>query len=238
MILSTQAIYLPQYFDAAWVYDCMNMDGEGGTLSNFSGVATQNDLSWNARNLSQSTGGLRPTYRVRTFNTAQNSIIFDGNRWLTGSNISYAGEMTIIFLGNIEVASATRYFVSYGTDGVCFGAGSATFRKLQFIVNSSDILTTSADQFSGTTYAVMTAVLKNEGGNWSVDFYKNGVFIENIASTSGPDASADQFFIGARAASTDAWIGGIALIAGWHRVLTSWELNMMHQVFKVRGNIT
>lgn len=238
IITQNPGIYLPQYFGAQVYFDSMNMDGNGGVLSDFSSVSTQSDLSGNGRTITQATGASQPQYRTEVVNTTGNSVIFDGSRYMSGSNISYAGQFTIMFLGTLDVLSATRTIFSNGsTNGISFSAGAASFRKLVFTCNGVGSAVSSADQYNTGQFAVMTAVLKNNAGSWSVDFYKNGTFIENVAIAGGPNSSADPFYVGAINASSQMWIGQNVMLATWPRVLSSFELNMMHILFKTRANL-
>jgi hypothetical protein len=240
MIINQNAlVYLPQYFGAQFYFDSMSMDGNGSVMSNFSSVSTQSDVSGNGHTITQGTGANRPQYRTSVINTSGNSVLYDGARYLSGSNISYAGEFTIMWLGTLDVTTAVRTIFSNGsTNGISFGAGGASFRQIIFSCNGVGTATSSANQFNAGQYAVMTAVLSNNAGNWSVDFYKNGTFIENVAMAGAPNASADPIYVGAIDASSNRWVGAHTMLAGWARVLTTWELNQMHLFFKRRAALT
>jgi hypothetical protein len=238
MILPTQPLYLPQHFGAQVYFDSMSMDGAGSTLADFTSVSTQSDLSGNSRTITQATGANQPQYRTQVINTAGNSVIYDGSRFMSGSNISYAGELTIMWLGTLDVVTAVRTIFSNGaTNGIAFGAGGASFRRLQFVVNGVGTATSSADQFNTGQFAVMTAVLKNNAGSWSVDFYKNGTFIENIAVAGAPNSSGNPFYVSSIDATNQRWVGQHDMLAVWPYALNNFQLNVMHVLFKTRGNL-
>lgn len=238
MILATQPFYLPQHFGAQVYFDSMSMDGAGSTLADFTSVSTQSDLSGNSRTITQATGANQPQYRTQVINTAGNSVIYDGSRFMSGSNISYAGELTIMWLGTLDVVTAVRTIFSNGaTNGIAFGAGGASFRRLQFVVNGVGTATSSADQFNTGQFAVMTAVLKNNAGSWSVDFYKDGTFIENIAVAGAPNSSSNPFYVSSIDATNQRWVGQHDMLAVWPYALNNFQLNVMHVLFKTRGNL-
>lgn len=238
MIQQIQGIYLPQHFGAQVYFDSMSMDGQGSTLGNFAAVSTQSDLSGNAYTITQVTGANQPQYRTQVVNTSGNSVIYDGARFMSGSNISYAGEFTIMFLGTLDVISAVRTIFSNGaTNGISFSAGGASFRRLVFTCNGVGSATSTADQYNVGQFALMTAILKNSAGSWSVDFYKNGTFIENVAIAGAPNTSADPFYVGSIDASSQRWIGQNVMLATWARALSAFELNMMHLFFRRRANV-
>lgn len=240
IILTQPKLYLPQHLNCAWYYDSMSISGNGGTLSNFAAVSSITDLSGKGQTLSQGTGANQPQYRTGTVNSNGNSIVLDSaSRYLSASNNNYAGEITIFWLGTLDNSAATRRFISYGNNGgVCVGNQTSGGLQAEITVTTVGTAATSSNFFAIGAFALLTVVLRNpSGATWVADFYKNGTAFQTGISAFAPVASSGSFIFGGQTSTTNFWAGQTVMCVGFHRALTTWELNMMHQFFRIRANL-
>lgn len=241
IMTSSPGIYLPQNLGSNWYYDSMSVTGNGTVLTDFAAVQNMSDLSGNGHNLSQSNASIAPLYRTMTLANS-NTLSVSGTKYMTASNISYAGEISIVALVECDVSfvSSAGFFVSYGSDGgVAIGNGLSNFGKLRFVCNGvGGFETVSSSIFVNGQFCVVGCILKNNAGTWTVDVYKNGAFVETV-SAAQPVASSANFALSAlNSSGSNGWLGQIVALAGWHRVLSSWELNMMNLYFRIRGQLS
>lgn len=240
MIFARNRQLLPNHTGAAYYFDAMNMDGNGGLLANSSSVSSWYDLTGNGHTLTQSTGANQPVYLTQSCNN-NNSISFSAasSQYLTGSNIAYAGELTIMALLLINSSTLVQRFLSYGASGgVSIGNPPTTGLTADFTINSVVDTNTSSNFYVLNQFVVITARLRNPSGStWVVDFLKNGVDFQTNIAAAAPVSSSSPFTIGAFSSSAAFWSGKIAMLAGWHGLLNTAIENQMHLLFKTRGNL-
>lgn len=203
-----------------------NIPADGTALANIS------DFSGKGNNFVQASGANQPVFKRNIIN-GRNVIRFSGNQFLTCANSaanSYSGAMTVIAtLTTTDVGTADARLYTKGSFNLGSGYGIArNFGRQRYnSFTATDYITTAA-QFTVNVFQVFTSVLNS---NWSVDFYKNGTFIEN--KTGNPQvASTNTLYLGAMnttgATVVQYWSGDLVELMIFFRVLSASELNRMH----------
>lgn len=217
-------------------YDASNTDGRNNATS-ISSISSVVNLGTKANNVSQSTGASQPTL-FQNANNNQPVMRFSGSQYLSAASAApnqYAGEITVFGIVKLSNASVVRRFISFGaTGGVSAGnRASPNLLKYDYTCNAVADVFTTADYWSTTDYETFVGVIKNSAGSWSVDFYKNGTFLQNV-STSAPIASSDSFCVGSYSTTVALWNGDIQLAGFFYSALKSWQINALSLFLQIR----
>src|SRR5574337_1977026 len=182
-------------------FNAFSLSGDFSRPANGASVSSAYDLGKQAENVTQITPATQPTFVSNAINGAP-SLAFNGSQYLSAANSSknnYAGECAVFALVKLSDATVARRFLSHGSTGGISVGNRQSPNLLKYDLTCNNVLDvfTATDYWVVGSYQVYAAILKNNAGSWSVDFYRNGVFLENIA-TSAPVSSSSSYYIGAR----------------------------------------
>lgn len=226
-------------------WDANNPAGNGVIPTDGTQLSSITDLGLNGNTVTQATGANQILFKRNIIN-GQNVFRFSGSQFascVNSANNNYVGPLTIVAIamptGTLTPGGGDTRIVSKGAnlanlDG--YGYGLFTGGKSSLTTwNIHDYSTTNEEWYLGE-YAIQTVVYNS---NFSVDFYTNGSFVQNLTAGSGFTQATQPLVFGAKNVSGgQAWQGDVIACFIFYRALTAAELNLMHAYCLARVGLT
>lgn len=211
-----------------------NPNGDNTRLANTAPVTFVKDLGSRGNDVSQSSGANQPPYELNSIN-GLSSIVCTGTQWLERANSAsnnYVGPLGIFALVSIDAQSDSYRFISKSPTGGGWSSGHYQAREMLTTHGVTDYIVTTAN-ITLSQFFVYGAIYNPTGG---VDFYKNGVFVQNITGGAYTTSTGD-LLLGAYDKVVSGWRGKISEVCLFFRLPTADEISQMNKFLMLRAGL-
>lgn len=216
--------FLPIHIGVNSWYDTLNPLGDNSTPTDGSALSLIKDLGLNGNDVSQASGSAQPIFKRSIIN---NNHVFrvDGTKVMSaagGPGNNYNGPLTVLSIADTTQTSATTTLCGKSASWVHSMDDVAQFRFTTPSIMDYD--TTNA-QYIANTFLVQTARFNSD---FSVDFWKNRSFIQNVGGTTAmPSSTGPLYLFASNSTPTFAWNGDVIAFCIFFRALTNAEIMWM-----------